>query len=404
MHTTSNKVIAKDLIYNISAIVIMNVVIQFLVYPYLNSSMGEEAFGILLTLMSVVAILANSFGSAINNTRLVIKTKFEAANGDYTTLLLFCCAVSSVVGIIVLNSFSLLTPINALFFCALICMTLLRYYTEVNYRLTLNFKGYLFYYILLSIGYVVGVILYPATTNWYFVLILGEALAVVYVMSTGNIYKKPFVRSAHTKTVWRMALVVAGSYLISNFFLNMDRIVIQYILGGNAVTTFYTASLLGKTVALLVGPINGVMIAYLAHYSGNFTKKLFSKAVLLSLALSGICFVGCILVSPWLIRTFYPNVYDASKGLINIATLGQIVFFTSNLLLAVILRFCHEKHQFTTQLTYGVLYIALAIPLTLANGIYGFACATLISGLFRFGLVVAVGYWDIHKKGPPQLG
>ena len=92
---------AKDLSYNVLAVVIMNVVIQFAVYPYLNKMMGEEAFGTVLYLMSIVAIVSNSFGMALNNTRLVIKPKFESKNGDYNTLMLLFCVISSVVALII---------------------------------------------------------------------------------------------------------------------------------------------------------------------------------------------------------------------------------------------------------------------------------------------------------------
>jgi O-antigen/teichoic acid export membrane protein len=376
----------------------MNVVIQFVVYPYLNSAIGAEAFGVLLYLMSIVAILANSFGMALNNTRLVIRTKFESSNGDYNTLMLIFFGVSCVVALIILYTLNLLSLLNGFLFCILIVVTLLRYYSDVEYRLNLNYFRYFIYYLLISAGYLCGIWLYRLTNNWYSVLILGESVAVLFVFASGKIYRKSVVCSENRKTVWKMTMMVAISYLIANFFLNMDRLVLQNLLGGEAVTTFYAASVLGKTVALLIGPINGVMIAYLSKFKGNFSKKLFTKAVLLALVLSIACFVGCVLVSPWLIKLLYPNVYDSAYPLIGVATLGQIVFFTSSLLLAVILRFCHEKHQLTIQVIYGILYIILSIPMTLYYGIEGFAYATLIVGIIRFIIVTIVGYKEAKNR------
>lgn len=389
---------AKDLSYNLLAVVIMNVIIQFIVYPYLNKAIGEEAFGNVLYLLSVIAILANSFGMALNNTRLVIKPQFESRNGDYNVLMMIFCIISCVVAIAVLHSLDALTPINGLFFCVLTVLTLIRYYSDVEYRLTLRYRRYFVYYIIISIGYLLGIILYKFTKNWFLVLACGELAAVLFVLPQNTIYQKPFICSKQKAKVWKITVTVAGSYLIANFFQNIDRIVLQNLMGGDAVTTFYTASVLGKTVALLIGPINGVMIAYLARYSGSFSKGIFSKAVLLAVALSGICFIGCILVSPWLIRTFYPNVYSTANGLIGIATLGQILFFTAGLLLAVILRFCHQRYQFTIQIIYGIVYVALAVPATINMGIEGFAYATLWANLIRFALVLVVGYKDAGKR------
>ena len=256
---------AKDLSYNVLAVVIMNVVIQFAVYPYLNKMMGEEAFGTVLYLMSIVAIVSNSFGMALNNTRLVIKPKFESKNGDYNTLMLLFCVISSVVALIILYTLNILTLFNGILFCILVIMTLMRYYSDVEYRITLNFKRYFVYYMLLSAGYLGGLLLYHFTGDWYSTLILGETIAVLFVIFRGEIYRKPFECSEKRKTVWRMTMTVAVSYLVSNILMNLDRIVLQNFMGGDAVTIFYTASLLGKTVALLVGPLNGVMIAYLSN-------------------------------------------------------------------------------------------------------------------------------------------
>ena len=382
---------AKDLSYNVLAVVIMNVVIQFAVYPYLNKMMGEEAFGTVLYLMSIVAIVSNSFGMALNNTRLVIKPKFESKNGDYNTLMLLFCVISSVVALIILYTLNILTLFNGILFCILVIMTLMRYYSDVEYRITLNFKRYFVYYMLLSAGYLGGLLLYHFTGDWYSTLILGETIAVLFVIFRGEIYRKPFECSEKRKTVWRMTMTVAVSYLVSNILMNLDRIVLQNFMGGDAVTIFYTASLLGKTVAILVGPLNGVMIAYLSNYRGEFTRSVFYKVLWGVIGLTAVCYVGCILVSPWLIQLLYPNVYEAASGLINIANLGQVLLFSSTMLTAVILRFCHEKYQFIIVVVYGIIYIALAIPATLWYGIYGFAYATLIANMLRFLFIVIIG-------------
>ncbi|MEG1473812.1 MAG: hypothetical protein RSC25_06805, partial [Christensenella sp.] len=351
---------AKSLSYNVLAIVIMNVVIQFAVYPYLNKVLGETAFGSVLYLMSIVAILAGAFGVAVSNTRLVIKTKMESKNGDYSTILLIMSIISTVVVLCVLYTQNMLNFFSGFMLSSLVIMTLLRYYSDVEYRLSLRYKWYFFFYMLISAGYLIGVAVYRFTQNWYLVFLVGEALAVLFVIIKGEIYKKPFECSTNRKIVWRMIMTVAISYLISDTFQNLDRIVLQNFLGGDAVTTFYTASLLGKTIALLVGPLNGVMIAYLVNYKGEFNAKIFSKAVLFAVGLAVVGFVGCILVSPWLIQLLYPNVYAAASGLIGIASLGMVVFFSSALLLAIVLRFCHEKYQFLIQLIYGGCYLIAA--------------------------------------------
>ena len=43
----------------------------------------------------------------------------------------------------------------------------------------------------------------------------------------------------------------------------MDRLVIKQILGNEQVTQYYVVSLIGKTLVLLIAPINTIVISYL---------------------------------------------------------------------------------------------------------------------------------------------
>jgi O-antigen/teichoic acid export membrane protein len=218
---------AKDLSYNVIALVIINIVIQFVIYPYLNNVIGEEAFGTVLYLMSIVSVVSGSFGLAVNNTRLVAKTKLETKNGDYNSILGIFCLVSILVAVVSLYFLGMLDIWNGICFAVLTIVTLLRHYSDVEFRVVLNYKKYFVYYMLISGGYLIGVLLYKLTNNWYILFIVGETIAVLSVVFLGTIYKGAFQCSENRKLVWKMTITVAGSYLINSFFLNLDRIVLQ---------------------------------------------------------------------------------------------------------------------------------------------------------------------------------
>ena len=77
------KKIIIDLLYSIGATGLMNVVIQFVVYPLVNRQIGESGFGNMLFWMGVVSIFAPSYGLAVNNTRLVFPEREKTSNRDY---------------------------------------------------------------------------------------------------------------------------------------------------------------------------------------------------------------------------------------------------------------------------------------------------------------------------------
>lgn len=389
---------AKDLGLNIVALIVMNLVIQLVVYPYINRVLGEDAFGTILYLMSIIAVVSGSFGGALNNVRLVTKPQYESKNGDYDTLLLLFCGITVAVAIGTLAFLKALTPIDVLFFSLLAVLTLCRYYFDVAFRINLNYVLFFITYILISVGYLAGTLLFHLSEIWYLALISGEAAAIIFVLCKSDIVRHPLQCSKNRGRVWRDVWIVALSYIISNFFLNIDRILLLNILGGDAVTTYYTASVLGKTLALLIGPLTGVLIAHLANYDGQLSRKAYIKIVIITIGLSVLAFIGCALVSPVLIKWLYPNVYLSASGLIGVGTLGQVLYFSSSLLLAVILRFCKTKYQFLVQVIYGIIYIGMAIPMAIFNGIYGFAYATVIANTIRFIIIIIVGVRALGAK------
>lgn len=51
----------KDFFYSSLSLIIMNVVLQFIIYPFISSKVGIDEFGIIVTLLSIVVMCANTF-------------------------------------------------------------------------------------------------------------------------------------------------------------------------------------------------------------------------------------------------------------------------------------------------------------------------------------------------------
>ena len=71
------KRIASNTAYTIGGALLMNGVLQILIYPLLNRFMGSGQLGELLYLMGLVAILCPSVGQALNTSRLVVRRDFQ---------------------------------------------------------------------------------------------------------------------------------------------------------------------------------------------------------------------------------------------------------------------------------------------------------------------------------------
>ncbi|MBR2957421.1 MAG: hypothetical protein IKC20_04150 [Clostridia bacterium] len=395
------KKFATDFIWSIAALVTMNGVLQLFVYPLLNRQLGQAAFGNVLYVLGIVAVFAPSVGLAANNIRLVESRERQVLNGDSLLAMLPLLAVSGIIFFAVCNGYFVGVS-DYIMAALLIVLTTLRYYGDVEYRMTLNYKGYFVYYLVLSFGFVIGALLYPLTKSWLLCFLLGEATVWLLLVVKGHIYK-PLKKSENTVAVSRKVLVLAASYLLVNMVLNLDRVLLQHLIDSSTVTVYYVASLLGKTAALLVGPLNGVVIGHLTKGKTKpITKKSFAIVSGAVLLVGAVLFAGISIVMPLFVKLLYPDIYLDVFSVSTLANLSQIICFASSLLLTIMLTFCSERWQFAIQLVYAVIFLGLSVLFTNSNGLQGFVIASLAANTLRLVFTVGAGLAILVKKEKTQ--
>ena len=403
MATDKKKVlnIASDLVFSIAGLMLMNGMLQVLINPMLNKWMGEDAFGNYQSIFAVVSIMGTTFGVAANYSRMVRARDKKDTNGDYNIFLaviaVLCVAVAAGT-LVVYKSFSI---IHFLLLTVLMAATVLRYYGDVNYRLKLNYKGFFIYYAIITAGYCIGLLLFKfVSPMWMLTFIAGELAAILFVLFNGNIFrgKELMKRSEHFGGTMKSVGVLSATNLLSAVAQQSDKIILGLAMGGEAVTTFYVATLLGKVISLLTTPLNGVLIGYLTKYEGRFTKKMFSVFVVALLGIGVVALGGCYIASEIFVKLFYPDVFGEAEKYFLVANAGQIFYFISNCLMTVILRVATEKHQMYINIVYIIIYAATVIPLTLTCGVWGMAIALLVTNALKFAITSAVGLMKTGKQ------
>lgn len=387
------KKIIGNTIYTMSGNLIMNGVLQLAVYPLLHRMMGSEELGTLLFLMGLVAILCPSIGQSLNTSRLVLRRDVEVTNGDYDWLLLIFGAVGSVVALLIaVSRASLNGGAAAVFTAALIFATLFRYYGDVEYRLSLHYKQYLIYYLVLTAGYLLGFVLYRIAGLWYLIFLTGEALALLYVGITGSIFRNFWERSPYFSLAFTRGGFLLLSYLVTNLTLNIDRLALNFLIDSTAVTQYYVVSLIGKTMVLLVVPVNTIIISYLTKRKERLNPGQFLKFVMAGLGVSAVFFLAAQIGTPIFVRLFYPALYTPVKPLITIVNLSQVLGLYSAYLFIIVLTFTGESWQLGLQLLHLGIIAGLVLILTGRYGIRGFSLAVLAANAIRVVLVVLLGF------------
>lgn len=386
------KGITGDFMYSMMGLIVMNGVIQLALYPFLSKQLGTDEFGVVLTLISLISIMGSTFGTAANYSRMVTRMKGQDSNGDYNIFLLLIAILSvfvSIGGLLWLHKFSVIAEVGYLI---LMIVTVLRYYSDVEFRLNLNYKRFFIFYLLISVGYLVGIGLFFITHSWIIAMLCGECLAVGFVIVTGSIYKgNLFKRSEYFKDNMRSLLILSGTELIAAVILNADRLILQAIDGGTSVTIFYAATLIGKMVSLISTPLNGVIIGYLTKYEGGIKKSSFVKLCIGSIVGSFIINVLCFGVSFVFVRIMYAEIFNLVKPYLWFANLGQVFYFIANTLTVILLRFTDEKYQLIINVLFLIVFVVIAIPMTIGFGLWGMAIALVAVNLIKILIIMAVG-------------
>ncbi|MCR5207160.1 MAG: hypothetical protein K6C14_01625, partial [Eubacterium sp.] len=381
----SNKLnsVSKDLLYSVAGLCLMNGVVQLLVNPFLQKQLGSERFGTVLSLISVLSIIAITIGTSLNYSRMIASAKKRECNGDYFLFLIVSAAVSVPISLIALCRIDRFSALGFIGYAALTALTAARYYADVNYRLDTDFKGFFIFYALMSAGYAVGVLMFRFT-GWLVTYLLAELAALAFVAARGKIFRcSPFKTSPHVKSNLKSYITLAGTNLITSVLSNVDRLLILSFIDPNAVTVFYTASLFGKVIAILTAPLNGVIISHLAKYDGTLRRKTFAVLNGIMLFAAAVISVVCIAASFIFVKIMYSNVYEEAKSIIPIATIGQVFYFISGTVMVVLMRFTKERIQFVINGLFFVAYIALSVSGIERGGLFGFAVGVLIANALR---------------------
>ncbi|MBQ9910397.1 MAG: hypothetical protein IJM50_02760 [Lachnospiraceae bacterium] len=388
-----------DFIYGIIGLAVMNAILSLLVYPVIERRLGIELQGRVLFFMSMAQLIAGSLGSAANYGRMKIhSTERHTVNGESNIFLLIAAAITVIVTIAAILIKKDRADATVFGIMAVIFATTVRMYADVEYRLSLNYKRFAVYYLLIGLGYGLGLLLFLLTGRWVLVFLTGELFGILFVALTGTIFRKPFFERTQR---WKTHLATDGKLAVSYFLSDLvgvsDRLLFPLLLtnGDTFTSLYYYASLVGKITSLLSTPLNGVLSGYIAKKEEGIDRKTFLKIIAflagVFLAITAAAVGGSYLF----VYLFYRSHFETVKGLFVIANAGQVLFFICNTLMVIVLRYTHERNQLIVNVIYILLFFGVTVPMILHFGLQGMAWGLLIVNGLKFLTYAAVGCFSI---------
>jgi O-antigen/teichoic acid export membrane protein len=381
-----------DSLLNIVATSIPILILQVITLPIVGSVLGDKQYGLVVTLISLFTLLSLPFGNVLNNLRLLVNKEYKEQEiiGDFNFLLVGNIIISSIAivfgTIYYQGDFSL---INVLLMIVIASLNILREYLLVSFRISLNYKRILTNNLILGFGYLIGTLLFYFTEYWQIIFILGSGSSLFYILNNSKLLTESFkITKLFKKTLYKNFVLFLTSFL-KTILSYADKLMLFPLLGPTAVSVYYTATIVGKIILMIITPVNGVVLSYLTQ-----TEKIGLHKFINIMSITGVVgvigYFITIFVSPPLIYLLYPKWAEESLTLIYVTSANAIIGVMSSVVQPFLLRFNNINWQFFISGTDVIIYIIFAYFFYNLYGLLGFCIGILVANIIRFIITIFI--------------
>ena len=388
-----------DVILNLLATLIPMFALQFLILPQVALKIGADSYGQLLAIIAFMYLSASSFGSVLNNAKLIHYKRYEELNtqGDFNIVLVIFLISNVIIMFLGLlyygKSLNVLTNISLILISSIL---LFNTYASVEFRIKLNFINILMSSIMMFFGYLIGFVLFLFTGYWSLIYFCGLGLNILFLINKTSIWSENYSKTPLFKITFKEVIMLLGSGILVSLGAYVDKLIIFPLLGGAAVSIYYVATILGKTIALAIGPITGVLLSYLAHMK-KFSRNNFKFLLLISSIVGFIGYWFVIFISEPLLSFVYPQYVEDAIQYIPVTTLSIILTIISSVINPVLLKFSSAKWQMFINGLYMLIYVPLSMYLLSLHGLMGLCVGILIANFIKL-LIMITTYFYVNKS------
>lgn len=381
-----------DVLLNIVASALPIIMLQLFVFPSLAKDIDTESYGLMIAIYSLLNIIPAAIGTTLNNIRLLHDLSYKKLNieGDFN-ILTFAGSLISILGMI-LGFIYLNGGINFLeivIFSIISVEILIHDYLISEFRIKLNFKLILMDRIVLSLGFLIGLLLFNLTKNWHLPFLIGYTANLIFALKYTTLWKEKNIKT----TLFPFIMKESTYFLISTLLLRLttyaDKLLLYPLLGGNAVSIYYAATILSKVVSLAITPLNSVMLSYLSKIS-NKPNQLFWKVFYSSLLVCIIGYFASVYVSDSLLRIFYPMFKEEAAQYIYLTSATTSLNVLASIIQPFVLKYASMKFQILINFSDVVLYTSLSLLLLSLYGLVGFCFGVMLSRIIKVVILLLV--------------
>lgn len=390
----------QDVSLNIIASFMMTGVLQIIVYPFLGSHMSADSYGLFLTLIGIVNIISVTLGTSLNNVRLLrdMAYKENKTTGDFNLINLGTIILITIITPLCILPFSQESLFSLILIIGITILGSCRSYYSVGYRLVLNYTNYFKQCFVYCLGALMGLFFTAYTGVWQWAFLSAEVFSCIYILLTcRNLFKEPFrPTKLMMGTLNEYGFLISAS-LIGNVLTYLDRLLLYPILGAENVSVYYTATLFGKVLGIVMGPVAGVLLSYYAQKKSLSLKQFWVQCSISLSCCFGFFLITLLLAKP-ITGLLYPTLIDQAVCYIPIANLSAIILVAAGVIQPAVLKFCKTSYQPIVQIIHLIVYIGLGITMVQKFGLFGFCIAVLIANSIKVVMLLIIGHFSLRNN------
>ena len=391
--------IINQFMYNAVATALPTIILQLVVLPLIAQKMNGDDYGLALTMIAAVTMVAAAIGNVLNNVHMLSNSEYEQRNeaGDFGILITISLIITAMVSVafsVYYGSSGIIQYILNLIFSMVL---LIKEYYIVRFWIDLDYYGILKCNICCVVGYAIGAIICFLGGDWQYIYILGNAFGIVYIYRIYGLPNNFFAKTSLFKDVVHKSAILSVATILSRALQYADRMLLYSMLGGENVTVYYIATLIGKTISIALTPVNGFLLSQLAK-KDSMSKNIFAKILAVTMAISIIGYVTCVILAKPFIGMLYPQWIETAMPYIRITTVTAMVSAASVVISPIVLRFCSMNWQIVLQGTCFVVYVVSSLLLLKYFGLIGFCFGGLIANTVLLMLMIIIYFLTYKEK------
>ena len=381
-----------DFILSFLSTVIPIAILQLVVYPVASRMLNSDGYGLMLTFYSLFMLVSNSGGAVLSNLRLLYDKRYKEKHvvGDFNILLRDYLIINliGVTTFIYWKNIGIIDFVITLFTSILILLTA---YLNVELRIRLDYKKIVINALFLGAGYLISLGLFFFIKKWGIVYLIPNLISFLYLLKNTTYMREPFRKSYNFKVLFRKGNLLIISVILASSMSYVDKMILYPLLGGHSVSIYYTASLLGKIISMIITPMSNVILSYIAHID-SMSRKQFNKVLIYGCILCLGGYIVCLCITKPVIGVLFPQWLSEVLKYIPWTTLIAVLGALGGLLHPFVLKYADLKWQ---NIIYGgslVIYLLASILLVRPFGLMGFCIGGVIAAVVKIVIMIVVYY------------